>query len=114
MDNRAYQLIVDCYECDEKIINSLEAIKKAVHEGCNAIGTTIVEECYHSFDPVGISAMAVITTSHFSIHTWPENGYAAIDVFSCSREVPDKTAEYLGKLMGAKEIKIRKLERRIK
>ena len=113
-NEKAYQLIVDCYGCDEKIINSLEEIKKAVHEGCRAIGTTIVEECYHRFEPVGISAMAVITTSHFSIHTWPENGYAAIDVFSCSKEVPDKTAENLGKLVGAEKMKIRRIERQIK
>lgn len=113
-DERAYQLIVDCYGCDEKIINSLEKIKNAVHEGCKAIGTAIVEECYHRFEPVGISAMAVITTSHFSIHTWPENGYAAIDVFSCSEEVPNKTAEYLGRLLGAEKMEIRRIERRIK
>lgn len=115
MENqKAYQLIVDCYGCDEKIINSLEEIKKVVHAGCDAINTTIVEECYHRFEPVGISAMAVITTSHFSIHTWPENQYAAVDIFSCNEEVPDKTAKYLGKLLGAQKMEIRRIERRIK
>lgn len=48
---------------------------------CQCIGAGIVEECYHKFSPMGISAVAVITTSHISIHTWPEYGYAAVDIF---------------------------------
>lgn len=112
--NKAHQLMIDCYGCDADMLNSLDAVKQAIHKGCEIIGTTIVEECYHQFEPIGISAMAVITTSHFSIHTWPENGYAAIDVFSCNEEIPEKTGVMLGKLLGAKNIKVSGFERRIK
>lgn len=108
----AIQLIADLYDCAE-IIDDTEAIKKAAHKAIAFVGAEIVEECIHKFEPVGVTYFAIISTSHFSIHTWPEYGYAAIDIFSCKDEVVDGIAQVLKELFGAKQIVFRSVERNI-
>ena len=82
----AMQVIADLYGCDD-IINDITAIKNAAHTAIEYVGASIVEECTHEFEPIGITYFAVISTSHFSIHTWPEYGYVAVDIFSCNDSV---------------------------
>ncbi len=108
----AIQLIADLYDCAE-IIDDTEAIKKAAHKAIEFVGAEIVEECIHKFEPVGVTYFAIISTSHFSIHTWPEYRYAAIDIFSCKDEVVDGIAQVLKELFGAKQIVFRSVERNI-
>ncbi len=109
----ASQFFVDLYGCDKNIVNSLEQITKISHDAILAIGADIVEECFHQFEPQGITYIAVISTSHFSVHTWPEHGYVAIDVFSCDEKVPGRLAEQLKLAFGAKHAKTREFERDI-
>ena len=109
----ASQLFADLYGCDEKILDSEEAICNVARRVISEIGAGIVEECVHSFDPIGVTYFAVITTSHFSIHTWPEYGYAAVDVFSCGEEVTDTITGLLKEAFGASDILVRKCDRTI-
>lgn len=109
----ASQLFVDLYACDEKLLNDMEGIRKIARDTICEIHSEIVEECVHQFEPIGITYIAVITTSHFSIHTWPENSYAAVDIFSCEEEVPDAIAEKLKVAFGAKRHTVRRFERDI-
>ncbi len=108
----ADQLVVDLHGCDCEIIDNLEKIKEIAHEAVRAIRAAIVEECSHRFEPIGITYIAVITTSHFSIHTWPEYGYAAVDIFSCDERVPNDICDYLRRALKAKTIEVRRFERR--
>lgn len=107
----ACQLLVDLYECDVKIIDDMELIQKISREAVRAIGAEIVEECFHKFQPIGVTYIAVISTSHFSVHTWPEHGYAAVDIFSCKEEVPEALAEQLKLAFHAGYVKMKKIER---
>ncbi|MBO5371691.1 MAG: adenosylmethionine decarboxylase [Lachnospiraceae bacterium] len=109
----AKQLVLDLYGCPAKCIDDIVYIKHVIHTICKNIGAGIVEECYHKFEPVGISGVAVITTSHMSIHTWPEFGYAAIDVFSCQEEITTEVCRQLEELLQAKKSVTRMLERKI-
>ncbi len=108
----AIQLIADLYECSE-IIDDTEAIKTAAHRAIEYVGADIVEECIHKFEPIGVTYFAVISTSHFSVHTWPEYGYAAVDIFSCTDEVVEGIAEILKELFGAGRIVMRSVQREI-
>ncbi len=57
---------------------------------------TIVDVSFHEFSPFGISGMVVIAESHLSIHTWPEYGYAAVDIFTCGDVIkPEIAVQYL-------------------
>jgi S-adenosylmethionine decarboxylase len=50
-------------------------------------GATIVTETFHHFSPHGVSGAVIIAESHLAIHTWPEFGYAAVDLFTCGDSV---------------------------
>ena len=108
----AVQLIVDLYDCSE-MIDDTDAIKEAAHQAIAFVGAEIVEECIHKFEPVGVTYFAIISTSHFSIHTWPEYKYAAIDIFSCKDEVVDGIEQVLERLFGAGRIELRFVQRNI-
>ncbi len=108
----AKQLVADLYGCGS-IIDDEIRIKAAAREAVAYVGADIVEECVHKFEPIGVTYFAVITTSHFSVHTWPEYGYAAIDIFSCSDQVVDGIKDKLKELFEAKEIVLRTVERHI-
>lgn len=109
----AGELMVDLYGCDRGILDNLPQIQEIAHQMIQEIHAEIVEECVHKFEPIGITYIAVITTSHFSIHTWPEYGYAAVDIFSCDEKVPDLIAEKLKLSLGAKRFAVHKFERDI-
>lgn len=111
-EKMAVQLIADLYGCSE-IIDDTGEIQKAAHQAIAYVGAEIVEECIHKFEPIGVTYFAVISTSHFSIHTWPEYGYAAIDIFSCTDEVVDGIAGILKELFGATRIVLRSVQREI-
>ncbi len=107
----ARQLIADMYGCSSGILNDPEIIKNTARRAVEMIGAEIVEESLHRFAPVGITYFAVITTSHFSIHTWPELGYAAVDIFSCSADVPESVAQFLKSAFRASSVRTRMVER---
>ncbi len=109
----ALQLMLDFYGCDKQVINDLDQVTVLAHEAIRSIGAEVVEECSHTFDPIGITYIAVISTSHFSVHTWPEYGYAAVDIFSCNEAVPKALADRLARAMGAKKTVANQIERRI-
>lgn len=108
----AIQLIADLYGCSP-LIDDEEAIQQAAHKAIAYVGAQIVEECIHKFEPIGVTYFAVISTSHFSIHTWPEYGYAAVDIFSCHDRVVDGISQVLKELFEAEEIQFRSIERDI-
>ena len=108
----AVQLIADLYGCSQ-MIDDVEAVKKAAHMAIEFVGAQIVEECVHEFEPIGVTYFAVISTSHFSIHTWPEYGYAAIGIFSCKDEVVEGISEKLKELFEAERIELHLVERKI-
>jgi S-adenosylmethionine decarboxylase len=51
------------------------------------MGSTVVRTITHKFSPTGITVITILAETHISIHTWPENDYAALDIFVCSEEV---------------------------
>ena len=108
----AVQIVADLYGCKD-ILDDMAAITEAAHKAIDYVGAQIVEECIHKFEPIGITYFSVISTSHFSIHTWPEYGYAAVDIFSCNDTVADGISQMLQELFGAERIVLRHIERDI-
>lgn len=88
--------ILECYGCKFEVLNDeqlfLDAFKKAVKEA----RMTLLNLSSHKFEPQGLTALALLSESHMSVHTYPELGYAAIDVFTCGDEgSPEKAVEVL-------------------
>lgn len=69
--------------CDPAILDDEAAIQSCLIEAARAAGASIVSHCFHHFSPHGVTGVVVIAESHLAIHTWPEHGFAAVDLFSC-------------------------------
>lgn len=69
-------------------------------------GAEVREVAFHKFSPQGVSGVVIISESHLSIHTWPELGYAAVDVFTCGTKVdPWDACKYLEISLQADDVK---------
>jgi S-adenosylmethionine decarboxylase len=67
---------------------------------------------FHSFDPYGVSGVVIITESHVTIHTWPEHGYAAVDIFSCSPKLDHAAIrQHLKRSLSAQRVSGKSLKR---
>ena len=105
-------LLLELKDCDKEILNDLDSLKGALRTAANDAGATVLEESFHRFNPHGISGVVIIAESHLFIHTWPEYGYAAADIFTCGDSVqPEKAAETLISKLGAKNHSIVELQR---
>ena len=89
-------LLVELKDCNPAMLRSLEEVRDALVSAAREAKATIVDISFHEFSPFGISGMVVIAESHLSIHTWPEYGYAAVDIFTCGDVIkPEVAAAYL-------------------
>jgi len=85
------QLIVELYGCDSTQINDLKNVENTMLEAARVAKATVIEHKFHKFAPHGISGVLIIAESHFAIHTWPEFGYCAVDIFTCG-DLTDNSA----------------------
>lgn len=76
-------LIAEYYECRRDALDEVDTIRQAMLDAALAIGATVLGENFHQFSPHGVSGTVVIAESHLSVHTWPENGYVAVDIYTC-------------------------------
>ncbi|MCS7097422.1 MAG: adenosylmethionine decarboxylase [Candidatus Methanomethyliaceae archaeon] len=80
-------IILELFGCDVKALDDLKGIAETMRKSAEEAGARIVGEAFHKFNPQGVSGVVIIAESHISIHTWPEFGYAAVDIFTCSTNV---------------------------
>lgn len=96
MKSLGKHLIVELYGCSFERINDLAQVEKILVEAVELSNATIVQPVFHQFSPHGISGVVVIAESHFSIHTWPEYGYCAVDLFTCGEQLDtDRSLHFL-------------------
>ena len=81
------QILVEFYDCNRDILNGEDTIREILLEGVRRSAATIVSDIFHTFSPHGVSGVVVIAESHVAIHTWPEHGYAAVDIFTCGETI---------------------------
>ncbi len=86
-------------------------IQQAFRDCVDACGATLLHIHTHKFSPQGVSGVAVLAESHISVHTWPEIGYGAFDVFMCGDAQPWKAVDILRAAFGAEEVKVKELLR---
>jgi S-adenosylmethionine decarboxylase len=94
MQNLGVHVLLELNECRTELLVDVESVRERLLEAVKKGGGTIVGDYFQQFDPYGVSGMIVISESHVSIHTWPEYGYAAVDVFTCGEpEISYRIAE---------------------
>ncbi|MFN8848035.1 MAG: polyamine aminopropyltransferase [Bdellovibrionales bacterium] len=91
-------ILVEFTDCNSDILNDVDKVEKSMVEAAKTAGATVINSTFHHFSPWGISGVVVIQESHLAIHTWPEFGYAAVDLFTCGETVnPWVSFEHLKK-----------------
>ncbi len=86
-------LIIDLYDAER--LDDLPYVEQALRSCVEEAGATLLHIHLHPFEPTGVSGVAVLAESHISVHTWPEAGYAAFDVFMCGDAKPEKCVDVL-------------------
>lgn len=88
--------LIELYGVSADLLNDLEFTRTAITEASRLAGSTLLREVLHQFNPHGVTALGLLAESHIAIHTWPEYGFAAVDVFLCGDRVTPKAAcDYL-------------------
>lgn len=107
-------VLAEFFECDPNVLNNVNLVEKLMVEAALECGATIVQKCFHMFNPYGVSGVVIIAESHLAIHTWPELGYAAVDLFTCGDKCDPKVSyEYLRKKFNSKDASYTELKRGI-
>ena len=104
-------VIAEFYECSNELLNNQEIIRTQMIAAAQAVGATVVADAFHTFSPQGVSGTVVIAESHLSIHTWPENGYVAVDIYTCGGLDPRPGIDYLGRALRAKQCRVQEIVR---
>ncbi|MCS7206680.1 MAG: adenosylmethionine decarboxylase [Dehalococcoidia bacterium] len=105
-------LILELRGCDPRLLDDLPYIRQTLLEAAQIAGATIVGQTFHKFHPVGVTGVVAIAESHLCIHTWPEYGYAAVDIFTCGeRFSPHRAAQWVIERLHCQEPDITELER---
>ena len=115
MEALGYHYIVEASGCDPEILSDPIKLRNILLKAARIGKMDVRTTHFYRFSPMGVSGMVVVTGSHISIHTWPENQYAAIDVYICGSEsAPEKAIEYILETLGAEYAHVTELERGIK
>ena len=88
-------LVLELRDCNKEVLNDLSYLRDIFLFAAEKGGATVLSESFHQFAPQGVSGVVVIAESHFFIHTWPEYGYAAVDIFTCGDSVRSEAAAEL-------------------
>ncbi|NEP06199.1 MULTISPECIES: adenosylmethionine decarboxylase [Okeania] len=104
-------LVVDAWQSPAELLNDSERIRCSLIDAITAGGATLIDLCVHQFSPHGVTATATLAESHIAIHTWPELGYFAADLFFCGHGNPHKAVEILETALQAKQIKLTEIKR---
>jgi len=104
-------LIIDAWDCPADLLNDKEKISQALLRAVKEGNATLVDLVVHQFSPHGVTANATLAESHIALHTWPEYGYFAADLFFCGEGKPHKAMEYLKDALQAQEFSIQEIKR---
>ena len=103
-------LILEMWGCEN--LDSVEVAEQALREMVVALDVHLLDLKAYPFSPVGVTAMAIVSESHLVIHTWPEYGYAAVDVFTCgARRDPEAAVPVLRKHFRPERIQVMEMTR---
>jgi S-adenosylmethionine decarboxylase len=76
-------LLLELRDCNRDKLNDLDLLRQTMLGAAEETGATVIGEIFHQFSPQGVTGVVAIAESHLCIHTWPEFGYAAVDIFTC-------------------------------
>ena len=107
-------LILDLYDCDPEILDDYGELQRLLEASLVIAKANILRIIGEKFEPQGVTLLALLAESHASIHTWPQLGYAAIDLYTCGDTTQThKAAEFLKTKLRAKECEQKEIQRKV-
>src|SRR6056297_1197959 len=105
MDTMGRHVIAELWGCEEDRLNDLQSIERTMVNAALEAGAEVREVAFHKFAPQGVSGVVIISESHLTIHSFPEHGYASIDVYTCGDRIdPNVASDYISKGLGAQTV----------
>lgn len=89
-------ILAEFYQCSPQSLNDSERIERIMVGAALQAGAEVREVAFHRFAPWGVSGVVIISESHLAIHTFPEFGYASVDIYTCGNRInPYEAYQYL-------------------
>lgn len=113
MDALGRHIILEMWRCCNDIISNVDSVKEILTEAAKSVQATLVDIVCHQFSPYGVTGVIILAESHISVHTWPEYGYAAADIFICGGNIihPQNAASFIMQAFRAKETSLLEFKR---
>jgi S-adenosylmethionine decarboxylase len=80
--------LLDVYGVLEHLLDNENFLRDLLENSAIACGAEVLDTTSHKFQPQGVTALCLLSESHISVHTWPEKGEAAFDIFTCGNAEP--------------------------
>lgn len=101
METIGRHVISELWGCNFEKLNDVNQIELIFVEAALKSGAEVREVAFHKFAPQGVSGVVIISESHLTIHSFPEHGYASIDVYTCGDLDPNIAANYIAEALNA-------------
>ena len=104
--------LLELYRCNYEKLNDESFLRCTLNNAAKLANATVLNLVSNKFEPQGVTAIALLAESHLSIHTWPEEHYSAVDIFTCGKNMkPDLSCKYLIQTLMAGEHLLRVIHR---
>lgn len=99
MDTMGRHVIAELWGCNVEKLNNISFIEQVFVDAALKAGAEVREVAFHKFAPLGVSGVVIISESHLTIHSFPEHGYASIDVYTCGHLDPNIASTYIAEAL---------------
>ena len=84
VDGRHWLLDFSGCRCAAPLLADRATLEATCLDACNAAGLSVVGSRFHQFVPHGVTGVVLLAESHLAVHTWPDERFAAVDVYVCN------------------------------
>jgi S-adenosylmethionine decarboxylase len=105
--------LLDLHGCPaERLALPLAELERLARDAAEQAGARVLGVLSHAFAPTGATVVCLLAESHLTLHTWPERGYAAVDVFTCGASLdPRRACDSLARALGATRVTLQSVPR---
>ncbi|HET7627827.1 MAG TPA: adenosylmethionine decarboxylase [Bacillales bacterium] len=108
-------VIAELWNCDEDKLNDIGFVERTMVQAALKAGAEVREVTFHKFAPQGVSGVVIISESHLTIHSFPEHGYASIDVYTCGEKVsPHAAIDFIAEALECQDTERTELKRGVR
>ncbi len=104
--------ILELFQCPAEKLDDPSSVDEALRNAARLARSTLLNQVSHRFEPQGVTSIGLLAESHISIHTWPEHGYVAADIFTCGETAqPEAACRFLVEFFEARSHSMRRIRR---